>query len=491
MNRTLIPALLTLLTLSTACESAPPPPTATREASPTSAKAPLAIKLTRTPTSYLLEGSGPVALSAEARARVLEVSRLTRIVLQVETTGALADKGSVGLAKLMDAGLALDTGVIEVAQRRVRVEGRARNQADLETFETLLAEGVSSLSLDGSTIEVEIDKTSLREDEGFVKRVGGAPFVGTLEPISGGPALEVDSEGRAPVGVYRTGPDGLHLAVSAGQTTWVRDRAPSILIGGKRFALDTDVKVVLPGEEGALGFVTQEGDDGGPFVDAIGPDKMPLSGPRFEKPGDKLLMSELLAKRDFIRHVVLHADTAEDSAAGVRGLVKASRSSHFTIDWDGTIHQLLDVANCAFHAGEMNMRSVGIDLNNLMPNLERTPNASPWPKRHPRLNEMTSPEYQRPVSALLQINSAWAKSYGYTDAQYRALGALLRTLATVFPAIDEGPPRGSDGLVPRRVVDDPVGTRGVLAHWHVEMDRWDPGPAFDWKELGLDTVPRP
>lgn len=491
MNRMLRPALFTLLTLSAACESAPPPPTATREASPISAPAPIVVKLIRTPTSYVLEGSGPVALSAEARARVLEAPRLTRVVLQVETTATPGDKGSVGLGKLMEAGLALDSGVIELAQRRVLVEGTVRNQADLETFETLIAGSLAPLSLEGSTLEVEIDKTSLREDEGFVKRVGGAPYVGMLEPISGGPAVEVDSEGRAPVGVYRFGADGLHLAVSAGQTTWVRESAPSILIGGKRFALDTDVKVVLPGEEGALGLVTQVGDDGGPKVDAVSPEKWPLAGPRYEKPGDKLLMSELLEKREFLKHVVLHADLTEDSVAGLRALFREGLSTHFAIDWDGTIHQVLDVANCAWHAGEMNMRSIGIDLNNLMPNLEKTPSASPWPKRHPRLAEMTSQEYERPVSARLEINAARVKSYGYTDAQYRALGSLLRTLAAVFPAIGEGPPRWPDGKVMTRVVDDPAGTRGVLAHWHAETDRWDPGPGFDWRKLGLDMAPRP
>ena len=187
--------------------------------------------------------------------------------------------------------------------------------------------------------------------------------------------------------------------------------------------------------------------------------------------------------------MLLHADLAEDSAARFEALVKEERSTHFLIDWDGTIYQMLDVANCAYHAGEMNQRSIGVDLNNLMPNLEKNPNASPWPKKHPRLAEMTAEENLRILSRSAEINAARVKSYGYTRAQYRALGSLLRTLATMFPAIGAGPPRRSNGEVVSRVVDDPDRTPGVLAHWHVEADRWDPGPGFFWKRLGLDEVP--
>lgn len=302
-------ALVCCLVLGSACEPAEPPrapleTSATAASAPASdAPAPLSVTLTRTPTSFVLEGSGPVALPAEARKRVLEAPRLTRVVLQLESRGALDDKGALGLGKVMEAGLALDNGVITVAKGRILVEGTVRNQADREVLEANLAESVVPLGLEGSTLDFEIDSTSLREDEGFIKRVGGAPFVGTLEPLSGGPAVEVDSEGRAPFGVYRVGPDGQHLAVAAGKTTWVRDGAPSILIGGKRFALDTEVKVVLPGEEGALGFVTEVTDDGSYASYAVGSKGMPLSGPRYQKPGDKLLIPEMFEDRDFIQQV--------------------------------------------------------------------------------------------------------------------------------------------------------------------------------------------
>jgi len=32
------------------------------------------------------------------------------------------------------------------------------------------------------------------------------------------------------------------------------------------------------------------------------------------------------------------------------------------------------------------------------------------------------------------------QSYGYTEAQYRSLGSLLRLLASVFPNLDHGAP---------------------------------------------------
>jgi len=136
----------------------------------------------------------------------------------------------------------------------------------------------------------------------------------------------------------------------------------------------------------------------------------------------------------------------------------------------------------------MNQRSIGIDLDNLQPDLVRQPHALAYPKKHPRLAELQA--LPRPRSEVMTINGAPTQSYGLTEPQYRSLQSLLRLLASVFPAIGDGAPQ-VDGKVVSHVLYDTSERHGVLAHWHTEYQRWDPGPGFDWQRLGLDDVPTP
>jgi N-acetylmuramoyl-L-alanine amidase len=71
-------------------------------------------------------------------------------------------------------------------------------------------------------------------------------------------------------------------------------------------------------------------------------------------------------------------------------------------------------------------------------------------------------------------------------------------LCKVFPQIACDYPRDGDGrLVPKKLpVDELNNYRGVLGHFHVQLNKTDPGPAFDWdrviggarKLLGLAPV---
>ena len=98
-----------------------------------------------------------------------------------------------------------------------------------------------------------------------------------------------------------------------------------------------------------------------------------------------------------------------------------------------------------------------------------------------RLAEMA--RYPRTVSKRASINSAEVRAYGYTEAQYKTLGALVRTLAAVFPALSKVAGVDAKGEVIARGLEDPAASPGILAHWHWEMQRWDPGPGFDWSRL--------
>ena len=75
--------------------------------------------------------------------------------------------------------------------------------------------------------------------------------------------------------------------------------------------------------------------------------------------------------------------------------------------------------------------------------------------------------------------------YDYTPQQYQSLIKLTATLCTVFPKITCDAPREADGSVINHVLTDPqwANYQGVLGHYHVQRNKLDPGPAFNWKKV--------
>lgn len=172
--------------------------------------------------------------------------------------------------------------------------------------------------------------------------------------------------------------------------------------------------------------------------------------------------------RQVIHAIVLHHDAAPSSDACFRVLVEKHYSTHFMIDRDGHIWQAADVADETIHATVMNRVSVGIDLNNPADNLLVTPGAMA-PGRTP--------------SQVMEINGNQYQSWNYTEEQYRSLIALLRVLIEdlqiqpVFP-VDE------TGTIVTSVLDsDPKEFHGIVCHWHVQAEKWDPGPGLDWERI--------
>ena len=91
--------------------------------------------------------------------------------------------------------------------------------------------------------------------------------------------------------------------------------------------------------------------------------------------------------------------------------------------------------------------------------------------------------FERPLSEAMEINGAKVQTHGYTEPQYRTLGSLARLLANVFPALARVGGMSEDGRLFQRTLDIPAVASGVLGHWHVDSNRWDPGPGFDWERL--------
>ena len=68
-------------------------------------------------------------------------------------------------------------------------------------------------------------------------------------------------------------------------------------------------------------------------------------------------------KRD-VKLFVNHWDVCLSSAMCQRVLDKRGISVHFLIDNDGTIYQTLDLQHAAWHAGNVNRKSVGVEISN-------------------------------------------------------------------------------------------------------------------------------
>jgi N-acetyl-anhydromuramyl-L-alanine amidase AmpD len=182
----------------------------------------------------------------------------------------------------------------------------------------------------------------------------------------------------------------------------------------------------------------------------------------------------------------------------VRGL-----SVHFMLDLDGTIYQTLDVKEAAWHATIANGRSIGIEVANIgaypVDNdhspLERwyrpdpdgrirlaDPDAQPSASRDPREPAL------RPLRNELIVGTVQGtklKQYDFTPQQYEALARLSATLCTLFPKIRCDYPRDARAnlLTHKLPEGEFVRYQGILGHYHVQSNKVDPGPAFQWDRL--------
>jgi N-acetyl-anhydromuramyl-L-alanine amidase AmpD len=174
-------------------------------------------------------------------------------------------------------------------------------------------------------------------------------------------------------------------------------------------------------------------------------------------------------------------------------------SVHFMLDLDGTIYQTLDLKERAWHATTANSRSVGIEIANM--------GAYP-PSDTKDLNEWYAKDAngQMRITIPARFGDGGIKSkgfvghparpelvrgvvqgddlvqYDFTPQQYQALTHLVATLCKVFPLIKCDYPKDDSGkLIPRKLPDPQLNTyEGVLGHYHVQTNKNDPGPAFNW-----------
>jgi N-acetyl-anhydromuramyl-L-alanine amidase AmpD len=173
------------------------------------------------------------------------------------------------------------------------------------------------------------------------------------------------------------------------------------------------------------------------------------------------------------------------------------------VDLDGTIYQTLDLKERAWHATTSNNRSVGIEIanmgaysatrtNNVFDEWYRT-NASgettiTIPARFGDGGERTKnfvghPARPQPVRGVIQGEDL--VQYDFTPEQYAALTKLTAALCKVFPKLQCRYPVDAQGkLIPHKLPGDELKNyQGVLGHYHIQTNKDDPGPAFDWDRV--------
>lgn len=207
--------------------------------------------------------------------------------------------------------------------------------------------------------------------------------------------------------------------------------------------------------------------------------------------------------RERVDQFVLHYDVCGTSRACFRVLHDfRGLSVHFMLDIDGTVYQTLDVKERAWHATIANDRSVGIEIANIgaYPPGAKSPLAEWYSKDETGRVRLTIPQRlgdggvrttgvvfrparDAPVSG--EINGRVTEMYDLTPQQYESLIKLTATLCTVLPRIKPECPRDEHGRVLNRTLTKAEfdAFSGVLGHFHIQKEKTDPGPAFNWDHV--------
>jgi N-acetyl-anhydromuramyl-L-alanine amidase AmpD len=246
----------------------------------------------------------------------------------------------------------------------------------------------------------------------------------------------------------------------------------ALVIGGERRALQ-DAKVV--------NFLDDPSWD---FSKLMHPD--PNSQYVVPRPGEQGPVLDLAGAQNLVDMVVIHTDITTTSRGCFNVLKSRGFSTHFMIDWDGTIYQGVDPMKMAIHAaselrGNVNKFSVGIDMNCLQMNYVQ---ASGEVDASALADQFATPGGQRRMSEVVEINGVPWKSWGFTDAQYDALIKLLLELNVHFPKLKLAAPVDERGEIIWQVPKELDTTKmGIYGHMHLTPQKFDPGPGFDWPRL--------
>lgn len=211
---------------------------------------------------------------------------------------------------------------------------------------------------------------------------------------------------------------------------------------------------------------------------------------------------DLPALQGYVDQFVLHYDSEGFSRRCFEILQLRGLSAHFLLDLDGTIYQTLDLRERAYHATESNSRSIGIEIANAGAfGMEEISKLSQWyqldeeghsvlkipvesgdPKFHQR-DYVARPSHDEMVVG--KINGRVVRQYDFTPEQYAALIKLTAAIHRVFPLIKLDQPRDAEAqLIREKLTEESLlKYQGLIGHYHIQTNKVDPGPAFDWDKL--------
>ncbi|MBL8729854.1 MAG: N-acetylmuramoyl-L-alanine amidase [Planctomycetes bacterium] len=202
-----------------------------------------------------------------------------------------------------------------------------------------------------------------------------------------------------------------------------------------------------------------------------------------------------------VHQFVLHFDACGTSRQCFKVLQDVRKLSvHFLLDVDGTIYQTLDLREKAHHATIANDGSIGVEIAHpgawpqpLNADMRRwyEQDEIGWRMRFPDWIEhgVATPGFvarpARPEPIAGAVNGRVYHQFDFTEPQYHALAQLCAALQRVFPRIRLEAPRDASG----RVVDHALSADalrafdGIVGHFHVQQNKQDPGPAFQWDRV--------
>ena len=233
---------------------------------------------------------------------------------------------------------------------------------------------------------------------------------------------------------------------------------------------------------------------------------------RYSKRSTRNLSPEMLARveqggydlpalREKVDQFVLHYDVCGTSRRCFRVLHDLrGLSVHFMLDIDGTIYQTMDLKERGRHATISNDRSVGVEIAHIGAYGDLEVLHEWYVPETPLDLKIKLPESMgdggvrtagyvgRPRRRGLfeaVLNGNRVVQYDFTPAQYEALRRLVRTLNRALPRIRLQAPRDAAGRVLPCKLDEQAwqAFEGVLGHYHIQTNKVDPGPAFDWDHV--------
>lgn len=206
--------------------------------------------------------------------------------------------------------------------------------------------------------------------------------------------------------------------------------------------------------------------------------------------------------KEVVHQFVVHYDVCGCSRQCFKVLQDVRNLSvHFMLDVDGTIYQTLDLRDKAWHATIANDFAVGIEiahpgawLSPLNADMRRwyAKDQQGWHQIFPKWMSETGvrtegfvPRPERPALVSGTVQGRTYHQFDFTPEQYRALPKLMAGLNRALPRIRLEAPRNQDGGIVNRVMPSDMlrAFDGIVGHFHVQKNKQDPGPAFQWERM--------